>query len=89
MILAKNTSRLVTLGLEDSPDGRRCDTMAEAGELAVDVAISPRGVIGGHLDHKSGSKVAFDVVSDRVRGKVVRQNPIGKVLSKAWAILRR
>ena len=34
-------------GVQDFPDGGGADLVAEAGELAVDASISPRGVLGG------------------------------------------
>ena len=34
-------------GFEDLPDGGRCDLNSETGELAVDPALSPAGVVAG------------------------------------------
>ena len=45
--------RIDSVGLEDSPDGGRSNTMAETDKFALDAAISPRWIIGRHLDHKS------------------------------------
>jgi hypothetical protein len=38
--------RVDTAGLEDLPDGRRCDFNPEAGQLAVNPAVPPFGVRG-------------------------------------------
>jgi len=41
------------VSLQYSPDGGCSDTMAETDKFAVDAAISPCRVVGGHLDYKS------------------------------------
>jgi len=40
------------VGLEDPPDRGGSDTMAETDKFAVDAAISPRQVVGSHLNHE-------------------------------------
>lgn len=42
--------------LEDPPDGRCPDPVAEASEFAVYAAISPGGVVGGHLENESADR---------------------------------
>jgi hypothetical protein len=37
-------------GVQDGPDGGGADLVAEAGEFAVDAAVSPGGVLGGQAD---------------------------------------
>jgi hypothetical protein len=36
--------------VQDRPDGRGADPVAEAGEFAVDASISPGGILGGQAD---------------------------------------
>jgi hypothetical protein len=37
-------------GVQDGPDGRGADLVAEAGEFAVDAAVPPGGVLGGQAE---------------------------------------
>ena len=48
--------RVYAAGLEDLPDGGRCDLNPQAGELAVDPAVSPFGVLAGQPEDQ-GSNV--------------------------------
>jgi hypothetical protein len=48
--------------LRSFPDGRSADLVAEAGELAVDASVAPRGVLRGQADdqgaHASGNRAS-------------------------------
>ena len=40
-------------GVQDGPDGGGADLVAEAGELAVDAAVPPGGILGGQADDEA------------------------------------
>ena len=44
-------------GVQDFPDGRGADLVAESGEFAVDAAVAPAGVLGGQA-HDQGAEPA-------------------------------
>ena len=39
--------------MQDGPDGGGADPIAEAGELAVEAAVSPGGVLGGQTENEA------------------------------------
>ena len=58
---ARRGDRWIDAGLvEELPDGRSADLVAEAGELAVDASVAPGGVLGGQADgqgaHAGGNR---------------------------------
>jgi hypothetical protein len=46
-------------GVQDFPDGGDADLVAESGEFAVDAAVAPGGVLGGHA-HDQGADTGGD-----------------------------